>query len=803
MKKLAILFVLCVAGVTAPAQNLTLAQKQSDFQFLASLYATYYSGYDWKKELFGFDALNLKPWLDRVKASTTDLDFYEVCVEYVASLNDTHDAFSLPSDFVARLGFTTDVYDGVLLIDSLNRTLLPQAAFPFTIGDELVSVDGIPVEQLLKDFAKYATQGNPLSTKRLTAARITIRPQSVMPHATDVGGTASVVIRRQNGDLETYVIPWSKTGTPLEVGPVPSPKLRRPESAPLAVKEPDYMAELEKARFSGVLHAEDLGLNGYGSRNPLFLNALPALKFTRRLGGAAADFYYSGTFQFAEFRIGYIRVPTYAPPSQAVALQQLEQEIAFMNTNTDGLIVDEMHNTGGNLCFGQEVARRLIPYQFQATGFALRPFWTRVLGFYNSMIAAKAANAPQDVIQQYEQDFNEMLAANQQGRLVTNPLPLCSSSLTRDPATDQSGNVIAYKKPIVMLIDEFSTSTADSVPSMFQDAHRGLLYGMRTNGAGGNNTSFDAGPYTEGVTGMTLALQVRKGPIRTPDYPTTAYIENVGVRPEWIRDYMTKDNLLQNGAPFVKAFLDGMASYIRLGPTVPSISSGGIVNSANRTAVLSPGAVVEIDGANLSLGTCIADTEPWPTQLACSPTRVVVGNRDAQLYYVSPGQINAQIPSDLPLGGVSVTLFRGDVQSNPVVITLDRVSPGLYTANASGSGVAAGFSIRVAANGTQSLDYLFDPAKPVGSRVAIPVGLGAQSDQVFLSLYGTGFRNATGPFTATVGGAIVPVASVTTEQELDVVRIGPMPQSLAGRGEVSIVLTFNGKPANTVTASFR
>jgi len=30
-----------------------------------------------------------------------------------------------------------------------------------------------------------------------------------------------------------------------------------------------------------------------------------------------------------------------------------------------------------------------------------------------------------------------------------------------------------------------------------------------------------------------------------------------------------------------------------------------------------------------------------------------------------------------------------------------------------------------------------------------------------------------------------------------------MPQSLAGRGEVSIVVTFNDKPTNAVTASFR
>jgi tungstate transport system substrate-binding protein len=104
----------------------------------------------------------------------------------------------------------------------------------------------------------------------------------------------------------------------------------------------------------------------------------------------------------------------------------------------------------------------------------------------------------------------------------------------------------------------------------------------------------------------------------------------------------------------------------------PAISSAGIVNAANRTAGVSPGTVVEIYGANLANGTCIADTLPWPGQLACSPTRVAVSSRDAPLYYVSPGQINAQIPSDLGLGSVNVTVFRGVVPSNTAVITLVR-----------------------------------------------------------------------------------------------------------------------------------
>jgi hypothetical protein len=504
-----------------------------------------------------------------VAATTTDLDFYEVCVAYVAGLNDTHDQFSLPSDFVARLGFTTDVYDGVLLIDSLNRTLLPAKDYPFTTGDRLLSVDGRDVDLLLQDFAPYAAWGNPKAAKRLTAARITIRPQSVMPHAADVAGkSATVVILRQSGATETYTIPWSLSGTPLSVGPVPSPKLARAPHAAArqqgAQAAPDYMTELLNAQWSGVVNAEDLGLNGFGSINPIFVNALANAHFTRRLGGSAADFFYSGTFKYDELTIGYIRIPSYSPTSTAAALSQFEREIAFFNANTDGLIVDEMRNPGGNLCYGEDIAARLATDYFRATGFRLRPFWSRINNFYNSWINAKAAGAPQHVIDQYELLFKAMLAANAKGDTITDSLPLCTSSLDRAPFMDADGNVLSYKKQIMMLTDEFSTSTADSVPGMLRDANRVSLYGMRTDGAGGNNTSFDAGSYSEGIAGMTLALQTRKAKHLNGDYPYTDLIENTGVWPDLMDDYMTKDNLLQSGAPFLNNVLQHMAAQIRM-----------------------------------------------------------------------------------------------------------------------------------------------------------------------------------------------------------------------------------------------
>jgi hypothetical protein len=556
--------------VSAAAQNLTPAQKEADFRYMASLISTYYAPVDWKKQLFNFDAMKLGPWLDRVAKTQTDLDFYEVEAEYLASLNDTHTWFELPSDYAAILGFTVDIYDGALLVESISRSVLPSRDYPFAAGDELVSIDGVDAQTVLEGFLKYYPQGNPRAARRMAAAGLTNRYQWLMPYVPDAGAKAAVVIKRQNGNSESYTIPWTTSGTKLEVGPVPSPKsagasalrARGKKTAIPSGSDPDYMKPLNELRWSGVLDPERTGLIGYGSRSPIFVNGLPST-FPRRLGSKSTDFFYSGTFKFLEFTIGYIRIPSYSPSSSATALQQLDTEIAYMNANTDGLIVDEMRNPGGNLCFGENVAQRLIPYPFRATGFETRPFWSRIVSFYNATVAAKAAGAPWEVVALYETVYKELVAANQEGRTVTNPIPICTYTLDRQPVTDANGSVAAYQKPLMFMIDDFSTSTADSVAGMIQDNQRGVLFGMRSNGAGGNNTSYDAGVYSESYIGVTLALQSRKDWVGTVDYPTTKYIENVGVRPEVVEDYMTKNNLLKSGAPFIDSFLQHMAAYIR------------------------------------------------------------------------------------------------------------------------------------------------------------------------------------------------------------------------------------------------
>src|SRR5262245_58650035 len=151
----AVLFVSFVLLAATPrAQDaLTAKQRQTDLEQLANFYAKNYAPYEWKRDVIGFDLLRLTPWLQRIQHSD-DLDFQEALIEYVASLNDAHDVIAFPTTFFASLGFTVDIYDGKVLIDSINRTVLPLPQFAFVVGDELVSVDGTPVQQLIESFRK-------------------------------------------------------------------------------------------------------------------------------------------------------------------------------------------------------------------------------------------------------------------------------------------------------------------------------------------------------------------------------------------------------------------------------------------------------------------------------------------------------------------------------------------------------------------------------------------------------------------------------------------------------------------------
>jgi uncharacterized protein (TIGR03437 family) len=239
----------------------------------------------------------------------------------------------------------------------------------------------------------------------------------------------------------------------------------------------------------------------------------------------------------------------------------------------------------------------------------------------------------------------------------------------------------------------------------------------------------------------------------------------------------------------------------------PSVQLGK--NSASFLAgTLAPDLIGFGEAPDIAPSLTVASSNPWPPTL--SGVRLEIRDsqgqtRPAPIYFVTTNALGYLVPSATAAGQASAKLTTAAGATITGTFTVARVSPGLFTANATGSGVPAGFWIRAASNGAQTQDYLFDPSKPLGSRVPVPVNLGAPGDQIFLSLYGTGFRNAS-QAAANVGGVDVSVAgfaAVGLYQGEDVVNIGPLPRSLAGRGAVTVALSFDGQPANVVLVNIQ
>ena len=295
--------------------------------------------------------------------------------------------------------------------------------------------------------------------------------------------------------------------------------------------------------------------------------------FTTRLGRSAADVFYTGVHQSEGQRIGYLRLGGFPTYSNA-QLAQLDAEIAFFNANTDGLVVDVMRNTGGSYCAVSDIARRIVPGSHTHMGLAFRPTISRILAYDNSITQLRGLNAPSWTIELYTYIRNLLAEAYNANRGMPGPTPVCAWD---HPFASLPS---AYRKPLIALVDDFSTSAGDTFPAVMQDNMRGKIVGTRTNGAGGSVIDVPAGWYGETNTRVTESLVVRPESRNISGFPVSPYIENVGVRPDIELDYMTRENLITAGRPFVEAFTKIIVDEIKKATAAPWVCpDGGQVHS--------------------------------------------------------------------------------------------------------------------------------------------------------------------------------------------------------------------------------
>lgn len=220
--------------------------------------------------------------------------------------------------------------------------------------------------------------------------------------------------------------------------------------------------------------------------------------------------------------------------------------------------------------------------------------------------------------------------------------------------------------------------------------------------------------------------------------------------------------------------------------------------------------IIAAFGRNLATTTLSATTIPLPTALGGTTVKVKDSagvERLAPLFYISPTQVNFQIPAGTATGDATFVITGGDGVISNGTMKIAAVVLALFTADASGHGLAAALILRVKQDGSMSYEpvAMFDPM--LNKTVAVPIDFGPEGDQIFLILFGTGIRgrSSDSAVTALIGGSSSQVLYSGAQGDwvgLDQVNVA-LQRSLIGRGEVDVALIADGKSSNTVKVHFK
>jgi uncharacterized protein (TIGR03437 family) len=153
----------------------------------------------------------------------------------------------------------------------------------------------------------------------------------------------------------------------------------------------------------------------------------------------------------------------------------------------------------------------------------------------------------------------------------------------------------------------------------------------------------------------------------------------------------------------------------------PFYTAGSIVNAAdNQPGALSPNALGTIYGTNLAYGTKTITSDDirgghLPTVLPGTGARVLIGGLVANLYYVSPTQINFLVPANLLPGTVNLNVVVDGFAGPTIPVLLLSAAPALFQLDAENA---------VATRADGSVITPDDPVRPSEVVVLYATGLG-------------------------------------------------------------------------------
>ncbi len=238
---------------------------------------------------------------------------------------------------------------------------------------------------------------------------------------------------------------------------------------------------------------------------------------------------------------------------------------------------------------------------------------------------------------------------------------------------------------------------------------------------------------------------------------------------------------------------DTVNSVVReLQGTLPTVSTNGVVNAASFAPRISPGALATVFGSNFALTNAGAQT-PLPTSV--ESVSVSVNGQLAPVLYVTPTQVNFQVPWETALGPATVTVAVNGGPSNAVTVNVLGAAPGLFSTS---SGQA------IVQNSDYTLNSPTNPAKVGSTIVAYLSGSGTVSPPVAdgaIAPIGTLVYLNSGS-SATIGSSTAQVAFAGLAPGfVGLVQVNIVVPSGLATGTYPLTVTIGSETSNSATIS--
>ncbi|MGH9936560.1 MAG: hypothetical protein ACREAM_09955, partial [Blastocatellia bacterium] len=201
-------------------------------------------------------------------------------------------------------------------------------------------------------------------------------------------------------------------------------------------------------------------------------------------------------------------------------------------------------------------------------------------------------------------------------------------------------------------------------------------------------------------------------------------------------------------------------AQLKILPKVAGVSAASYLG-----AQIAPDSIVAGYGVGMATSTAFASTVPLPTNLLGTTVRVTDGagtERAAGLFYVSADQVNFHMPPGTTDGLATIAVAINNDVKVAGQVNITKVAPGVFSASATGQGIAAAVALRVR-DGVATFEQAVRFDTGMGKFVTVPIDLGPNGDNVFAVFFGVGMRNASRPENISVdfGGGVTKTLSST------------------------------------------